>query len=204
MGTTLKEIEIFGKKISIETGKLARQADGAALVTCEGTSVLATVVASSDVRPVDFLPLTVDVEEKLYARGRIPGSFFRREGRPTDTATLTARIIDRTMRPNFDKAFRNEAQIVCTVLSTDQVEPPDMLGIVGAACALQLSNIPFNGPLAGVRVGRVEGKWIINPSRHQPDRLRKPRLDTDGRGRKPGGAREGHSRGAAHGPRGHP
>jgi polyribonucleotide nucleotidyltransferase len=164
MGTTLKEIEIFGKKISIETGKLARQADGAALVTCEGTSVLATVVASSDVRPVDFLPLTVDVEEKLYARGRIPGSFFRREGRPTDTATLTARIIDRTMRPNFDKAFRNEAQIVCTVLSTDQVEPPDMLGIVGAACALQLSNIPFNGPLAGVRVGRVEGKWIINPS----------------------------------------
>ncbi len=164
MGTTKKEVEIFGKKIEIETGKMARQADGAALVTCEGTSVLATVVASDDVRPVDFLPLTVDVEEKLYARGKIPGSFFRREGRPTDTATLTARIIDRTIRPNFDKEFRNEAQVVCTVLSTDQVNPPDMLGIVGAACALQLSNIPFHGPLAGVRVGRVEGKWIINPT----------------------------------------
>lgn len=164
MGSISKEIEIFGKKIEIETGKMAPQADGAALVTCEGTSVLATVVAGDDIRPVDFLPLTVDVEEKLYAAGKIPGSFFRREGRPTDMATLTARIIDRTMRPNFDKKFRNEAQIVVTVLSTDQINPPDMLGMIGAACALELSNIPFNGPLAGVRVGKVEGSWIVNPT----------------------------------------
>jgi len=164
MGLISKEIEIFGKKIEIETGKMALLADGSALVTCEGTSVLATAVASDEIRPVDFLPLTVDVEEKLYAAGKIPGSFFRREGRPTDMATLTARIIDRTLRPNFDKAFRNEVQVVLTVLSTDQMNPPDMLGIVGAACALQLSNIPFNGPLAGVRVGRIDGRWIVNPT----------------------------------------
>ena len=102
MGLVSKEIEIFGKKIKIETGKMAKQADGSAMVTCEGTSILATVVASDDLRPVDFLPLTVDVEEKLYAAGKIPGSFFRREGRPTDMATLTARIIDRTLRPTHE------------------------------------------------------------------------------------------------------
>jgi len=170
MGLVSKEIEIFGKKIEIETGKMAKQADGAALVTCEGTSILATVVASDDVRPVDFMPLTVDVEEKLYAAGKIPGSFFRREGRPTDMATLTARIIDRTLRPNFSKEFRNDVQVVVSVLSTDQINPPDMLGIVGAACALQLSNIPFNGPLAGVRIGKVEDEWVVNPTFQQwPD-----------------------------------
>lgn len=167
MGLVSKEIEIFGKKIEIETGKMAKQSDGAALVTCGGTSVLATVVASDDVRPVDFMPLTVDVEEKLYAAGKIPGSFFRREGRPTDMATLTARIIDRTLRPNFAKDFRNDVQVVVTVLSTDQVNPPDMLGIVGAACALQLSNIPFKGPLAGCRMGRVDGEWVVNPTFQQ-------------------------------------
>jgi len=164
MGIFSKEVDIFGRRIHIETGKMAKQTDGAVLVNCEGTSVLATVVAGDDIRDVDFLPLTVDVEERLYAAGKIPGSFFRREGRPTDMATLTARIIDRTIRPNFDKAFRNEVQVVVTVLSTDQVNPPDMLGIVGAACALSLSDIPFHGPLAGVRVGKVGEKWIINPT----------------------------------------
>ena len=159
-----KDIEISGRNIRIETGKLAKQADGAALVSCEGTSVLATVVAADDVRQTDFLPLTVDVEERLYAAGKIPGSFFRREGRPTEVATITARIIDRTLRPNFDKEFRNEVQVVVTVLSTDQVNPPDMLGIIGAAAALSLSNIPFHGPLAGVRVGRVADEWKINPT----------------------------------------
>ena len=159
-----KDIEISGRNIRIETGKLAKQADGAALVSCEGTSVLATVVAANDVRQTDFLPLTVDFEERLYAAGKIPGSFFRREGRPTEVATLTARIIDRTLRPNFDKEFRNEVQVVVTVLSTDQVNPPDMLGIIGAAAALSLSNIPFHGPLAGVRVGRVGDEWKINPT----------------------------------------
>ena len=164
MGIFSKEVDIFGRRIHIETGKMAKQTDGAVLVNCEGTSVLATAVAGDDIRDVDFLPLTVDVEERLYAAGKIPGSFFRREGRPTDMATLTARIIDRTIRPNFDKAFRNEVQVVVTVLSTDQVNPPDMLGIVGAACALSLSDIPFHGPLAGVRVGKVGEKWIINPT----------------------------------------
>jgi len=164
MGIFSKEVDIFGRRIHIETGKMAKQTDGAVLVNCEGTSVLATVVAGDDIRDVDFLPLTVDVEERLYAAGKIPGSFFRREGRPTDMATITARIIDRTIRPNFDKAFRNEVQVVVTVLSTDQVNPPDMLGIVGAACALSLSDIPFHGPLAGVRVGKVGEKWIINPT----------------------------------------
>lgn len=164
MDTVSKDIEIFGRKIQIETGKMAKQADGAARVTCEGTSILATAVSSDDARPVDFVPLTVDVEERLYAAGKIPGSFFRREGRPTDMATLTARIIDRTLRPNFDKEFRNETQVVVTVLSTDQINPPDMLGLLGAACAMALADIPFHGPLAGVRVGEVDGKWVINPT----------------------------------------
>ncbi len=164
MGIIAKEIEVFGRKIHIETGKMAKQADGAVLVTCEGTAILATATAGTDVREIDFLPLTVDVEEKLYAAGKIPGSFFRREGRPTDMATLTARIIDRTIRPNFDKEFRNEAQVVVTVLSTDMINPPDMLGMLGSACALSLSNIPFEGPLAGVRVGRVGEQWVINPT----------------------------------------
>lgn len=164
MGIVEKEIEVFGRTIRIETGKMAKQADGAVLVTCEGSSVLATAVAGEDVRSIDFLPLTVDVEERLYAAGKIPGSFFRREGRPTDIATLTARIIDRTIRPNFDKEFRNELQVVITVLSADQKNPPDMLGLLGAACALSISNIPFSGPLAGVRVGRVDGRWVINPT----------------------------------------
>jgi polyribonucleotide nucleotidyltransferase len=159
-----KEIQVFGRKIKIETGKMAKQADGAAVVTCEGTSVLATIVSSDEARNIDFLPLTVDVEEKLYAAGKIPGSFFRREGRPTEGAMLSARIIDRTVRPNFDKKFRNETQIVITVLSTDQVNPPDMLGMLGAATALSLSNIPFYGPIAGVRVGNIGDQWVINPT----------------------------------------
>lgn len=164
MDIVSKDIEISGRKIRIETGKFAKQADGAALVSCEGTSVLATVVAADDVRQTDFLPLTVDFEERMYAAGKIPGSFFRREGRPTEGATLTARIIDRTLRPNFDKQFRNELQVVVTVLSTDQENPPDMLGIIGTAAALSLCNIPFYGPLAGVRVGRVGDDWMINPT----------------------------------------
>ena len=159
-----RETEIDGKKVVIETGKMAKQADGAVVVSCGGTSVLVTAVVSDDVRDIDFLPLTVDVEEKLYAAGKIPGSFFRREGRPTETATLTCRIIDRTIRPNFDKRFRNEIQVVVTVLSTDLENPPDMLGMLGAAVALQITNIPFHGPLAGVRVGHADGRWLINPT----------------------------------------
>lgn len=164
METISKQIEIEGRVITLETGKMAKQADGAVVVSCGGTAVLATAVASEDVRPIDFLPLTVDVEERLYAAGKIPGSFFRREGRPTEGATINARIIDRTLRPNFDKGFRNELQVIVTVLSTDQVNPPDMLGMIGAAAALSISNIPFYGTLAGVRVGKTGGRWLINPT----------------------------------------
>lgn len=161
------EMEIDGKKIELETGKMAKQADGAVVVSCEGTSVLVTAVVSDDVRPIDFLPLTVDVEEKLYAAGKIPGSFFKREGRPTETATLTCRLIDRTIRPNFDKRFRNETQVVLTVLSADLENPPDMLGMIGVAASLEISNIPFQGPVAGVRVGRVDDRWVIDPTYEQ-------------------------------------
>ncbi|MBN2168623.1 MAG: polyribonucleotide nucleotidyltransferase [Actinobacteria bacterium] len=164
MGITSKEVELEDKKITIETGKLAKQADGATVVSCGGTSVLATIVAGEDSRPVDFLPLTVDFEEKLYAAGKIPGSFLRREGRPTDKATLTARIIDRAIRPGFDKGFRNEVQAVVTVLSSDQINPPDMLGLIGVAAAISLSDIPYKAQLAGARIANIDGKWIINPS----------------------------------------
>lgn len=169
METITKEFELQGKRITIETGKLAKQSDGAVVVSCEGTSVLVTAVVSDELRPISFLPLTVDVEEKLYAAGKIPGSFFRREGRPTEGATLTARIVDRTIRPNFDKRFRNDVQVVISVLSTDQVNPPDMLGLTGAAAALSISNIPFHGPLGGVRVGRVGDEWILNPTYQQTE-----------------------------------
>ncbi|MBU4178395.1 MAG: polyribonucleotide nucleotidyltransferase, partial [Actinobacteria bacterium] len=167
MRILITEMEIDGKKIKLETGKMAKQADGAVVVSCEGTSVLVTAVVSDDVRPIDFLPLTVDVEEKLYAAGKIPGSFFKREGRPTETATLTCRLIDRTIRPNFDKRFRNETQVVLTVLSADLENPPDMLGMIGVAAALEISNIPFQGPVAGVRVGRVDDRWVIDPTYEQ-------------------------------------
>lgn len=164
MGLVCREVELEDKKIKIETGKLAKQADGSTVVSCGGTSVLATIVASEESRQVDFLPLTVDFEEKLYAAGKIPGSFLRREGRPTDKATLTARIIDRAIRPSFEKGFRNEVQAVVTVLSTDQVNPPDMLGLIGVAAAINLSNIPFKDELAGVRIAKIEGRWVINPT----------------------------------------
>lgn len=167
MGFISREVEIFGKTITIETGKMAKQADGSALVSCGGTAVIATAVAGDEARPFDFLPLTVDVEEKLYAAGKIPGSFFKREGRPTDSATLTARLIDRTIRPNFNKDFRNEAQVVCTVLASDSVNPPDMLAFLAACCALSFSDIPCAGPLAGVRVANVDDNWVINPDYEQ-------------------------------------
>ncbi|MDD5748560.1 MAG: polyribonucleotide nucleotidyltransferase [Actinomycetota bacterium] len=169
MGYVEKEFEISGRKITLETGKLAKQADGSVVVSCGGTSVLSTVVASEEAREVDFLPLTVDVEEKLYAAGKIPGSFLRREGRPADSSMLSARIIDRSIRPNFSHEFRNETQIVITTLSTDQVNPPDVLGLLGACAALSISDIPFDGPLSGARIAMVQGKWIVNPTFKETD-----------------------------------
>ena len=160
-----KKFEHHGKTINFEVGKMAKQADGAVLISMGGTSVLVTAVASEGERKgQDFLPLTVDVEEKMYAAGKIPGGFFRREGRPGETSILTCRLIDRALRPNFPDWFRNEVQIIATIMSADQDNLPDVLALTGASTALTLSNIPFHGPLAGVRVGRVDGEWVINPT----------------------------------------
>ncbi len=170
------EVEIGGRTLTLETGKLAKQAGGAVLVTYGGTVVLVTATAASTANPnVDFLPLTVEYQERFYAVGRIPGSFFRREiGRPTEKETLTCRFIDRPLRPLFAKGYQNETQVICTVLSADKQNDPDMLAMVGASCALGISSVPFLGPIAGVRVGYVEGEYILNPTQ---DQLGKSRMD---------------------------
>jgi len=161
--------EINGKTLSIETGRVANQAGGAVLVQYGETIVLVTVVSSNDIREgIDFLPLTVDYQEMAYAAGRIPGSFFRREiGRPSEKETLTSRLIDRPLRPLFPKGYRNETQVIATVLSVDQENDPDVLAMVGASAALEVSDIPFNGPIAGIRVGRINGELILNPTSSQ-------------------------------------
>ncbi|MGA3085496.1 MAG: polyribonucleotide nucleotidyltransferase [Thermodesulfobacteriota bacterium] len=161
--------EINGRTLSIETGRVAKQAGGAVLVQYGETIVLVTVVSSNDIREgIDFLPLTVDYQEMAYAAGKIPGSFFRREiGRPSEKETLTSRLIDRPLRPLFPKGYRNETQVIATVLSVDQENDPDVLALVGASSALEVSNIPFNGPIAGIRVGRVNGELILNPTSSQ-------------------------------------
>ncbi len=156
---------IEGRDFVIQTGNVARQADGAVLV-CYGESVvLVTVTASKTIREgIDFFPLVVDYQEMAYAAGKIPGGFFKREGRPSEKEILTARLIDRPLRPLFPKGFFNDVQIVATVLSADQENDPDVLAICGASAALEISNIPFQGPIAGVRVGRVDGRWVCNPT----------------------------------------
>ena len=164
------EREFEGRNFSLEVGKVARQADGAVLVRFGDTIVLVTAVASKEAREgIDFLPLTVDYQEKAYAAGKIPGGFFKREGRPGDKETLTSRLIDRPLRPLFPKSFRNEVQIIGTVLSADQENDPDILALVGASCALSISRIPFAGPVGAVRVARVNGSFVINPTYAQLD-----------------------------------
>jgi polyribonucleotide nucleotidyltransferase len=161
---------IEGKPLSIEVGRVARQADGAAVVRYGDTVVLTTAVASKQVRQgVDFFPLTVDYQERAYAAGKIPGGFFKREGRPHDKETLTARLIDRPLRPLFPKGYRQDVQIISTVLSADQENDPDILAVLGASAALIISNIPFLGPIAAVRVGRVGGRFILNPTYAQQE-----------------------------------
>ena len=158
-------IELGGKTLTIETGKVAKQADGAALVQYGETVVLVTAVSSDKTRPgIDFFPLTVNYQEMTYAAGRIPGGFFKREGRPSDRETLASRFIDRTIRPLFPKGFKNETQVIATVLSADQQNDPAVMGMVGASAALVVSDIPFLGPIGGVRVGRVDGSLICNPT----------------------------------------
>lgn len=158
------ELEFYGKKLIVETGEIAKQADGAVFTRFNETVVLSTSCCSDEPKEGDFFPLTVTYEEKQYAVGRIPGGFLRREGRPGEHATLTARLIDRPVRPMFSEGFRNEVQIINTVMSVDLDATPEMTAMFGSSLSLCISDIPFDGPIAGVYVGRVDGKLIINPT----------------------------------------
>ena len=161
------QTKLNGNALSIETGKVAKQADGAVVVRCGGTMVLSTVVATRspmEGRDRDFLPLTVEYREKAYAGGKIPGGFFKREGRPDEKETLTCRLIDRPIRPLFPKTFRNEIQVINLVISADNENDPDVLAMVGTSAALCLSGIPFAGPIGAVRVTMVDGKLVVNPT----------------------------------------
>ena len=160
-----KHIELHGQQFIIETGKIAKQAGGSAWIQFGETVVLATATASDSPREgIDFFPLSVEYREKAYAAGKIPGGFFKREGRPSETEILSARLIDRPIRPLFPKEFKNEVQVIVLILSADKENDADVLGITGASMALSLSNIPFEGPIAGARVGRINGEFIINPT----------------------------------------
>ena len=163
------EAEIGGRTLSIESGKMARQANGSVLVTYDETVVLVTATAAKEQKPnMGFLPLTIEYQERFYSVGRIPGSFFRREiGRPTEKETLTCRITDRPLRPLFAEGWMTETQVIATVLSADQQNDPDILAMTGASAALTISDIPFQGPIAGVRVGYIDGQYVINPTNDQ-------------------------------------
>ncbi len=160
-----QEIEWAGRRLTLESGRMARQADGAVLASYGETVVLCTAVAQKSVRPgIDFFPLTVNYQEKTFAAGKIPGGFFKREGRPNEKETLTSRLIDRPIRPLFAKGFQNETQVICTVLSHDLENDPDIVSLVGASAALTISGLPFLGPLGGCRVGYKDGQYLLNPS----------------------------------------
>src|SRR5215472_1911252 len=160
-----EEIDWGGRKLVLETGKIARQADGAVMATYGETVVLATAVGEREPKPgIDFFPLTVNYQEKFYASGKIPGGYFKREGRPTERETLVSRLIDRPIRPLFVPGYRNETQVVVTVLSHDLENDPDIVSLVGASAALTLSGIPFMGPIGGARIGYIDGKYVLNPT----------------------------------------
>jgi polyribonucleotide nucleotidyltransferase len=160
-----KEIEWGGKTLSLETGRIARQADGAVLASIGETTVLCTAVAAASPKPgQDFFPLTVNYQEKTFAAGKIPGGFFKREGRPSEAETLICRLIDRPIRPLFPKSFKNETQVICTVLSHDMENDPGIVALVGASAALTISGIPFFGPIGAARVGMIDGAYVLNPS----------------------------------------
>ncbi len=163
-----KEIELNGKKISLETGKVARQADGAIIATCGETVVLATVVGAKKINPdVDYFPLSVNYQEKYYAAGKIPGGYFKREARPTESETLISRLIDRPIRPLFPDEFKNEVQLLPTVISYDKENEADILSIIASSAALTISGMPFMGPVGASRVGYVDGKYVLNPSKKE-------------------------------------
>src|ERR687896_584818 len=160
-----REIQIGSRTISLETGKLAKQADGAVIVRSGDTVVLVTACHAASAREgIDFLPLTVDYREYAYSSGRIPGGFFKREGKPSEKEVLTSRLIDRPIRPLFPSGWRYETQIIALVLSADTENDSDVLAITGASAALSISEIPFEKTIAGVRVGMVDGRYVINPS----------------------------------------
>ena len=170
-----KEIEIAGKKISLETGKIARQADGAIIAQCGETVVMATVVGSKKVNPdIDYFPLSVNYQEKYYAGGKIPGGYFKREARPTESETLISRLIDRPIRPLFPDEFKNEVQLLPTVISYDKENEADVLSIIASSAALAISGMPFMGPVGASRVGFIDGKYVLNPSKLD---LEKSKLD---------------------------
>src|ERR1700736_3007414 len=161
-----KSFQYGDHTVTIETGELARQADGAVLVTMSETVVLVTAVGLKKATPGrDFFPLTVDYQEKTYAAGRIPGGFFKREGRPSEKETLTSRLIDRPIRPLFPDGFYNEVQVVATVMSVDPEIDPDIPALIGASAALALSGMPFDGPIGAARVGYIDGQYVLNPSK---------------------------------------
>src|SRR2546423_12230925 len=163
-------VTVGDREFTFESGKLAKQADGAVVVRSGDTMVLATAQGRMEAREgADFFPLTVDVEERMYAAGKIPGGFFKREGRPTERAILTARMIARPIRPLWPKGFKNEVQVICTVLSADMVTGHDILCINGASAALMISPLPFLGPVGAVRVGRVDGRLVVNPTLQEAD-----------------------------------
>ena len=170
-----QEIEVDGKKIILETGKIARQADGAIIATCGETVVMATAVGEKKVNPeMDYFPLQVNYQEKYYAAGKIPGGYFKREARPTEAETLISRLIDRPIRPLFPEEFRNEVQVLPTVLSYDGVNEPDVLSIIACSAALAISGMPFQGPVGASRVGYIDDKYVLNPSKEE---IEKSKLD---------------------------
>ncbi len=169
MPVTTLSAEIGGRTLTIETGKLARLAGGSVTVRYGDTMLLGTA-NRSDPRPgLDFFPLTVEFEERMYAAGKIPGGFIKRESRPSEAAILAARLTDRPIRPLFPEGYKDDVQVVLTVLSTDQENDPDIIGTIAASAALTISDIPFSGPVAAVRVGRIDGEFVLNPTNSQLD-----------------------------------
>ena len=166
MKKIVESFELYGKQYRLETGELAKQATGSVVVTQGDTTVLVTAVISKEEKDYDFFPLTVDFIEKMYAVGRIPGGYLKREARPSDKGTLTARMVDRPIRPGFADGFKREVHVVCTTLVVDSINPPDTICVMGASAALMLGAAPFDGPAACVRIGRdVEtGEFIVNPT----------------------------------------
>ena len=165
------EIELDGRTISLEAGDLARQAGGSVVIRQGDTMVLvAATMAPKPREGIDFFPLTVDYREKTYAAGKIPGGYLKREARPSDYETLTCRLIDRPLRPLFPDGFRNETQVVCFVVSHDQINPADVIALTGASAALMISDIPFDNPIAGARIGRVKGNFVFNPTHEESEK----------------------------------